>query len=132
MTLADSLVWIDYFNGVICPETDRLDALLGDELLLTGDLILVEVLQGFRSDTGFRKAHALLSQLAYVDLVGRQVAIAAARNYRLLRRAGVTIRKTIDVAIATHCILNGHRLLYTDRDFDALVEHLGLEAACEA
>lgn len=129
MTLVDSSVWIDYFNGRVCPETDRLDTLLRDELVLTGDLILIEVLQGFRSDAGFRQARDLLGQLAYTDLVGRQIAMATARNYRRLRQAGVTIRKTVDVAIATHCVLNGHRLLYADRDFDPMVEHLGLEAA---
>lgn len=129
MILVDSSVWIDYFNGVGRPETDRLDDLLGRELLLTGDLILIEVLQGFRTETAFRRARTLLGQLAYTDLVGREVALAAADNYRRLRGAGVTVRKTIDVAIATHCILAGHRLLYTDRDFDPMVEHLGLEAA---
>lgn len=129
MILVDSSVWIDYFNGIVCPETDRLDALLGRELVLIGDLILIEVLQGFRSEADFHKAQTVLGRLAYTDLAGRRVALAAVRNYRRLRRAGVTIRKTIDVVIATHCIFEGHRLLYTDRDFDPMVQHLGLEAA---
>jgi len=127
--LVDSSVWIDYFNGRVCAETDRLDDLLGTELLLTGDLILIEVLQGFRSDRHFRRAQEFLGRLAYIDLVGRDVALAAAANYRRLRRAGVTVRKTIDVAIATRCIRDSHRLLYTDRDFDPMVEHLGLQPA---
>jgi len=127
--LVDSSVWIDYFNGRACPETDRLHDLLGRDLVLTGDLILTEVLQGFRSDADFRTAIQLLGQLAYSDLGGREVAIAAANHYRRLRRSGVTVRKTIDVVIATFCLLGDHRLLYTDRDFDVMVRHLGLRTA---
>lgn len=129
MILVDSSVWIDYFNGHVCIETDRLHELLSEELVLTGDLILIEVLQGFRSDRHFRAASELLGGLAYADLGGREVAFTAADHYRKLRRAGVTVRKTIDVAIATFCILRDHRLLYTDRDFDPMVEHLGLQPA---
>jgi hypothetical protein len=127
--LVDSSVWIDYFNGRSCPETDQLHELLGHDLVLTGDLILTEVLQGFRSDDDFRVASQLLGQLAYSDLGGRDVAFAAARHYRRLRRAGITVRKTIDVVIATFCILGEHQLLYADRDFDVMVKHLGLEPA---
>ena len=129
MILVDSSVWIDYFNGRACAETDRLHDLLGRDLVLTGDLILTEVLQGFRSDADFRTASQLLGQLAYSDLGGREVALAAANHYRHLRRSGVTVRKTIDVVIATFCILGNHRLLYTDRDFDLMVEHLRLQSA---
>ena len=129
MILVDSSVWIDYFNGVASPATDLLDNLLDRELLLTGDLILMEVLQGFRSERDLRTAQRVLGQLAYSDLGGREVALAAAHNYRKLRRAGVTVRKTIDVAIATFCILGNHRLLHTDRDFDPMVKHLGLRLA---
>lgn len=129
MILVDSSVWIDYFNGRACAETDRLHELLSRELVLTGDLILIEVLQGFRSDRHFRAASELLGRLAYADLGGREVAFTAADHYRKLRRAGVTVRKTIDVAIATFCILGDHRLLFTDRDFDPMVEHLGLQPA---
>ena len=126
MILVDSSVWIDYFNGRTCPETDRLHEILEHDLVLTGDLILTEVLQGFRSDADFHTASQLLGQLAYSDLGGREVALAAANHYRRLRRAGITVRKTIDVVIATFCILGDHQLLYADRDFDAMVEHLGL------
>ncbi len=129
MILVDSSVWIDYFNGHVCHETDRLHDLLGQDLVLTGDLILTEVLQGFRSDQDFRTANRLLGQLTYADLAGREVAIAAAQHYRRLRRSGITVRKTIDVIIATFCILGDHRLLYTDRDFDSMVGQLGLQSA---
>lgn len=128
MVLVDSSVWIDFFRARDCAQTQRLDELLHRHQVLTGDLILAEVLQGFRDDLKFRRARRWLGRLAYADLVGREVALQAAHNYRLLRCKGVTVRKTIDVLIATFCIRNGHSLLYTDRDFDPMVEHLGLRA----
>lgn len=128
MVLVDSSVWIDFFRGLDCAQTRRLDELLRRHQVLTGDLILAQVLQGFRDDLKFRRARRWLGRLAYADLAGREVALQAARNYRLLRCQGVTVRKTIDVLIATFCIRNGHSLLYTDRDFDPMVEHLGLRA----
>lgn len=126
MILVDSSVWIDYFNGVITPQTDKLDALLGSEPLAVGDLILTEVLQGFISEQAFRQAESLLTGLAIVELGGREIALRAARNFRALRAVGVTIRKTIDTIIATRCIEDGYELLHRDRDFDAFATHLGL------
>ena len=126
MILADSSVWIDYFNGRPTPEADALDDLLGHEPVLTGDLILTEVLQGFRRDTDYRKARTLLETLELRTLGGRQVAVAAADNYRALRRRGITPRKTIDMMIGTYCIVHGLKLLHADRDFDVLEKELGL------
>lgn len=127
MVLVDSSVWIDYFNGISSAECNALDGLLGAELVLIGDLILTEVLQGFRSDRGYRKARKLLEPLRFCNLGGRAVALAAADNYRLLRLRGITVRKTIDVFIATYCILHALELLHADRDFDAMEKHLGLQ-----
>ncbi len=126
MILVDSSVWIDYFRGIPTPETDRLDASLGTELLVTGDLILTEVLQGFGSDHDFNQGKKLLTSLPVVELVGGDIAIQAARNLRILRAQGITIRKTIDTLIATSCIEKGLALLYSDRDFDPFVSLLGL------
>lgn len=125
----DSSVWIDYFNGVLTPETDKLDRLLGQEFLAIGDLILLEVLQGFRHDADFERAHALLAPLRFVRLGGAEIAVQAARNFRKLRRLGVTVRKTIDTVIATWCIENGCELLSSDRDFEPFAKYLGLRAA---
>jgi len=127
MVLVDTSVWIDYFNGKINPETDRLDALLGSGELLTGDLILAELLQGFGRDTDFRRARQLMESLPCVDLVGRDLAIQAAQHYRHLRRQGITVRKTIDVLIATYCITHEHSLLHRDKDFAVFERHLGLQ-----
>lgn len=128
MVLVDTSVWIDYFNGNASRETDRLDALLGTGDLLTGDLILAELLQGFTRDADYRRARTLMDSLPCADLVGRDVAVLAAQHYRQLRRQGVTVRKTIDVLIATFCIMNEHALLHADRDFVAFERHLGLQA----
>ncbi len=129
MILVDSSVWVDYFRGDGTPEADRLDALLESEPLATGDLVLTEVLQGFVNDEDFDQAHALLTSLVVVDLGGREIAIEAARNYRKLRALGITVRKTIDTVIATRCLEDDFALLYSDRDFDPFVKHLGLRSA---
>ena len=116
MILVDSSVWIDYFRGTIKLETEELDRLLGDELLAIGDLILTEVLQGFDNEREFHEARRMLSSLMVVELGGREIAIQAAKNFRALRRLGLTVRKTIDTVIATRCIESGYDLLHSDRD----------------
>jgi predicted nucleic acid-binding protein len=126
MVLIDTSVWVDYFNGVDTAETNSLDRLLGSGRVLIGDLILAELLQGFARDSDYRRAQDLLRDVPYADLVGRNVAIAAADNYRRLRSRGITVRKTIDVIIGTFCVLRNHELLHCDRDFDPLEEVLGL------
>ncbi len=128
MILVDSSVWIDYFRGAETPQCERLDALLGDEPLAIGDLILTEVLQGFTSDKDFNQARKLLTSLVVIDLGGREIALQAARNFRTLRALGVTVRKTIDTLIATRCIESGLTLLHADRDFEPFVIHLGLRS----
>ncbi|HEY2661911.1 MAG TPA: PIN domain nuclease [Caulobacteraceae bacterium] len=129
MILVDSSVWIDYFRGAATPQTDRLDGLLGAEPLATGDVGLAEVLQGFSTERDFNNALGLLTSLSIVDIGGQDIAIQAARNFRALRALGVTVRKTIDTLIATRCIEGGYSLLFSDRDFDPFVEHLGLVSA---
>jgi predicted nucleic acid-binding protein len=129
VTLVDSSVWIAYFNGVVCRQTDLLDRLLSERLILLGDLMIAEVLQGFAKDADFRSARALFAGLRCVDLVGRELAIEAAVNFRRLRCDGITVRKTIDMLIATYCIANGHELLHMDKDFDPMARHLGLKVA---
>ena len=128
MILVDSSVWIDYFRGAATPQSQRLDALLGSEPVAIGDLILVEVLQGFRDERDFNQARKLLTSLIPIDLGGHDIALAAAKNYRALRALGVSVRKTIDTVIATRCIERGYTLLHSDRDFDAFVKHLGLRS----
>ena len=123
----DSSVWIDHFRDVQGPRTDALRDLLGDDSVLLGDLVLMEVLQGFTMDRLFEAAKIELSLVPLVQLGGRDLAVTAAANYRFLRAKGVTLRKTIDMLIGTWCILNQTPLLHSDRDFDPLEQHLGLQ-----
>lgn len=125
----DSSVWIDYFRGTVTPRTERLDALPGHEPVAIGDLILAEVLQGFTNDRDCNQALRLVTALQVVTLGGQDMAIQAARNFRTLRALGVTVRKTIDTLMATCAIEKNLDLLYSDRDFDPFVTHLGLRSA---
>jgi predicted nucleic acid-binding protein len=127
MILVDSSVWIDYFNGRTTPQTELLDDRLGIEPLVVGDVILTEVLQGFQSDKDFAQAKRLLDSLVFVEMLGRDQAIQSAQNYRILRRKGVTVRKTLDVIIGTSCIAHRLPLLHSDKDFDPIERHLGLK-----
>ncbi len=127
MILVDSSVWIDYFNGKLTKQTNLLDSLLGSELIVIGDLILTEVLQGFQDDRDFNKAKELLDSLIFMEMLGKELAIKSAENYRILRKKGVTVRKTIDVIIATFCIENNLPLLHSDRDFAPMEKHLNLK-----
>jgi predicted nucleic acid-binding protein len=127
--LVDSNVWIDYFRGTQNSQTDRLDALLGNQPVATGDLVLAEVLRGFGSVQDFNQGKRLLTSLPIIGLVGGDIAVQAAKNFRILRSRGITVRKTIDTLIATSCIEKGLTLLYSDKDFDPFVEHLGLRTA---
>ena len=126
MILVDSSVWIDYFKGTITAQTELLDRLLGQQPLAIGDLILTEVLQDFDKDRDVNAAKKMLTSLEVVELGGEEIAIQAAKNFRTLRKRGVTVRKTIDTVIATRCIESGYGLLHNDRDFDPFVKHLGL------
>ena len=126
MILVDSSVWIDYFRGTITRQTEILDRLLGQQPLAIGDLILTEVLQGFDNERDFNDARRMLTSLMVVELGGQEIAIQAAKNFRALRRLGVTVRKTISMVIATRCIESGYDLLHNDRDFDPFAQHLGL------
>lgn len=126
MIVADTSVWIDYFRGVAAPHTDLLDRALSESRIIIGDLIMTELLQGFREEKEFQIAKQIVESLEYRDFVGRDMAMAAAQNYRTLRRQGITVRKTIDVLIATFCIENGFDLIHNDSDFDAMERLLGL------
>jgi len=125
--VVDSSVWIDYFNGNKTVPTDWLYNALGKIPLVIGDLILTEVLQGFQSEKDFRTAKELLLGLHFMPMLGQELAVQSAMNYRRLRSKGVTVRKTIDVMIGSFCIQNGLTLLHDDRDFDPMVQHLGLK-----
>jgi predicted nucleic acid-binding protein len=127
MVLADTSVWIDYFNGVVNWQTDRLDWLLSAQPVALGDLILTAVLQGFDREVDFQRARSLLSVLPFYELGGYKLCLQAANNYRNLRRRGISVRKTIDVIIATGCVEWNLELLHNDRDFTLMERVLGLK-----
>ena len=126
MIVVDTSVWIDYFTGQETPQAVRLDALIGRERLVTGDIILLEVLQGFRDDLHLDRAVRLLRRAPVVPMLGEDRALQAAARYRRLRARGITIRKTADLIIGSWCIDEKVPLLHADRDFDRLAEHEGL------
>ena len=133
MILVDSSVWIDFFRNRPSVQAEWLDRNLGIESLVVGDLILAEVLRGFRDDRGFNETRRMLARLSQVTLGGEDIAVESARNFRKLRARGVAVRGTVDVIIATRCLSEGFRLLHSDRDFDAFEEHLGLQVVdCRA
>ncbi|PPK64130.1 hypothetical protein B0F88_12821 [Methylobacter tundripaludum] len=127
MILVDSSVWIDYFNGTETRATKKLDNLLGVQPVCTGDLILAEVLQGFRSDSDYQTAKTLLCSLPVHAMLGVTLSLKSAENFRNLRKQGVPIRKTIDTMIATFCIENELPLLHSDKDFQPFQQFLGLQ-----
>ncbi len=127
MLLVDSSVWIDFFNGKATAQTLHLRDEVNRDKILLGDLILCEVLQGFKNDKDYRAARELLLSFTYQNIVGQQIALQSADYFRYLRQQGVTVRKTIDVLIASFCIVHEHELLHSDRDFDMIEKHLPLK-----
>ena len=128
MILVDTSVWIDYFNGISTWQTNSLDNYLSKVPVIIGDLILTEILQGFRSNRDYETAKDFLSALPFRRIGGYNIAVQSAQNYRRLRQVGVTVRKTIDIIIGTFCIIEGLVLLHDDRDFDPMVSHFSLQA----
>jgi predicted nucleic acid-binding protein len=128
MIIVDTSVWIDYFNGRDTVETDILDAALGRQEVAIGDLIALEILQGFRQDKDYNTAKKYLASLHQYSMLSPSLALKAAENYRKLRKKGLTIRKTADIIIATFCIEESLPLLYSDRDFIPFSDHLKLRS----
>ena len=127
MILVDSSVFIDYFNGINNWHTDELNALLGNELVITGDYILAEILQGFRNDKDYKIAKEIMQSFPCFNICNEQLAIKSADNFRYLRRKGITIRKTVDLIIGTFCIENDIELLHNDRDYEPMGQYLNLK-----
>jgi predicted nucleic acid-binding protein len=127
MIVADTSVWIDYFNGNEGEHVQVLDYELLHNRIVIGDLIIAELLQGFRDEKQYRIVKKLISELQYYDLCGTEIAYRTAENYRQLRKKGITVRKTIDMIIGTFCIENRFELIHNDRDFDPIEQYLGLK-----
>lgn len=126
MIVVDSSVWIDFLHGRDVPHVRRLRGLLGSQQIIIGDLMLCEILQGLATERAAQDVEALLRRFEIVPMAGEALAITAARNFRSLRRRGITIRKTIDMLIGTWCIEHRTPLLHNDSDFHAMSRHLKL------
>jgi predicted nucleic acid-binding protein len=125
--LVDSSVWIARLRGNRTPGTEKLEIAATQDALLVGDLILLEVLQGARDEIHARRIERELRMYAVVSMLDSKLASRAARNYRVLRDRGITIRKTVDIVIGTFCVEHGHALLHDGRDFAPMETHLGLK-----
>ena len=126
MIVVDTSVWIDFLNGRNAAHVRKLRSVLGSDEVIVGDLMLCEVLQGLDSETSARRVEAVLRRFQIVSMTGDAIAVLAARNFRSLRRLGITVSKTIDLLIGTWCIENSAPLLHNDRDFLPMARHLGL------
>ena len=131
MILVDTSVWIDYLNNIDSRHTKALDLALIDGTAAIGDLIFLEILQGFKNDKDYEDTKAQLSTLDQYEMFGHHMIELCADNYRRLRKKGITIRGTADVIIATYCIENRIPLLFKDKDFTPFVKHLGLRSALQ-
>jgi predicted nucleic acid-binding protein len=126
VVVIDTSVWIDFLNGVATSESDWLDRQLPRQRLGVVDLVVCEVLQGLSSEKEAAVVQRELERLLVFSTGGLDLAVAAARNYRLLRRKGRAVRKTVDCVIATFCLMQGHALLHCDRGFDVFERELGM------
>lgn len=128
MIVPDTTVWVDFSKNIIAPHTDILKKEISGRNIVTTDVIMVEFLQGFRHERDYIAAEKMMNGLLYRAFWGKRHAQQIARNYRTLRKKGITIRSTIDVIIATFCLENDFSLLHNDpTDFNAMEKHLGLK-----
>ena len=126
MIVIDTSAWIHILSGRERAWSRWFQQNLWKQHLALADLTLCEILQGLRDDAIALETEQYLRGFQVLSVVGADSAAAAAANYRLLRRRGITVRNSIDCMIATYCIRHGHTLLHHDRDFDPFEVHLGL------
>jgi predicted nucleic acid-binding protein len=127
MVIVDTSAWVEYFKNGDPTTVKKVDTCLERDLVVIGDLIYCEVLQGIKIKREREQVSSLFLSLPQYDMVGFHIAEKSAKNYRYLRSKGVTVRKTIDVIIGTFCIENNLQLVHHDRDFDFMASHIGFE-----
>ncbi len=126
MILADSSIWIDFFNDTNNEKVDAMVEYLSRERVISADLVITEVLQGFRKDSDFLTAVEIFKTIPCHSVAGIEIALKSAENFSSLRKKGITIRKTVDMILATYCIENNISLLQNDRDFELIASELDL------
>jgi predicted nucleic acid-binding protein len=127
VVIVDTSAWIEFFRNGEPAVVRKVDRCLEKNLVGIGDLIYCEIMQGIKATAERRTVSTLLLSLPRYDMVGFTIAEKGAENYRLLRTKGITIRKTIDVIIATFCVESGFQLMHYDRDFNHMAPVFGLE-----
>jgi predicted nucleic acid-binding protein len=125
--VVDTSVWINKFRGIQTAAVQMLSKIDDGATILVGDVVLLELLQGARSEAQAQKIERSMRAFAFDQMLDRRLAVAAARNFRALRGLGFTIRTSVDLIIGTYCIEHGHLLLQDDRDFAPMAKHLGLQ-----
>jgi len=119
--VVDTSVWVDVLNERRTPQAQSCVELIeGGEPIALTEIVITEILQGLRSDREARLVERHLRAFPILRLDGLDDFVLAADLYRTARRAGVTIRKTLDCLIAAPCIRTGAPLLHSDADFDKL------------
>ena len=126
MIVVDSSVWIGVLANATNPHVQTFLSISNRTQILLGDVVLLEVLRGVRTEGAARKVEADLRRFNLVQMLNPDIAARAAWNYRHLRSLGITVRNTVDLIIGTYCIEHGHQLLHRDRDYDKM-ERLGLQ-----
>jgi hypothetical protein len=124
--VVDSSVWIALIRREASRATALLHAWNDTSRILVGDIVLLEVLRGARSEEHAVAIERRLSRFPIATMLSPALARQAAGHYRRLRERGITVHKTADLVIASYCIANRHQLLHQDRDFDPFAEHCGL------
>jgi predicted nucleic acid-binding protein len=129
MVVVDSSVWIDFFRGTPTPATRVFKLLLSsdDAEIIVPDLVLYEVLRGFRAERDYRNALQLLRGFSVESAFSPQLAEHAAQHYRSMLQMGFTIRSAIDIMIGAFCIERDYTLLHSDRDFQIMHDLRGLK-----
>ena len=120
MTLVDTSVFVDYFRGTSTPAVEVLRQLVADDAeICMSPYTYQELLQGARDDLEFVRLKRVLSTQEFLWLPQTVTTFEkAGRLYFDLRRAGVTVRSTVDVLIALTAIEYKVSLLHSDHDFD--------------
>jgi predicted nucleic acid-binding protein len=126
MIVVDSSVWIAEIRGLRTRSVVQLEAMADKGVILVGDLVLMEILQGARDDAHAAKLARRIRRFPVVTMSNEAIAVEAAGFYRQLRDRGVTVRKTIDMIIGAFCLVHGYELLHDDHDFEPMERHLGL------
>jgi predicted nucleic acid-binding protein len=127
--VVDSSIWIAWLNGSSHPAVLQLEEKIDPLDIIVGDIALLEILQGARDDRHAADIRQRVKRFRLERMLDADLAVKSARNYRMLRSLGYTIRKVPDLIIGTFCIEHGHELLQADRDFAPMVQHLGLRLA---